>query len=571
VNVHPIRSEWEQFRLLSRDSIRRLLNTALLSSDSDPIQFAIWAVAAVAIPPSMYGFSRMFEYARMGASWTPAAEAVLLSDRMFFVLYGMVAAALLAATVWEALLPDATDQEVLGALPVRPRTLAVARLSGALLVALVFAVAVSAPPALLFAGASTTHPAFGPLPMVIAAHLGAATAGCLFTFLALLILRAAVAFLFGAHASERLATCFQLAVVAGIVAALFFLPGVLQMLVGYMVASSTASSLLPPVWFAALYGTLVGSNNPALADQALRGVVGLLCAAIVVVPVYLGPAALVARRTLAHRTTHRAGMLTRRITTCLQALIRDRRVRAIVAFTVISLVRNRRHFLVVVMYAGMGVAIGASRVVAIGFLGQLSQPHAESAVLLLPLVLMMFLTAGLRTAFVIPTELEANWTFRVFPPSSRGARSATLTTLVTFAMFPALASFVLLAALLGWPLSRVLTVAAFDVAVGLCLARAALHDWAQIPFACGHAVARETVKSKWLRFLFLLFLIAFIGAQVQAAALASMVGTALYLAIAIAAAVALAVWQNRGHDSVLRFDAPDESGLETLGLSEALR
>jgi hypothetical protein len=401
--------------------------------------------------------------------------------------------------------------------------------------------------------------------------VGAATAGCLFTFLALLVFRATLAFLFGAHASERLATSLQLAVVAAIVATFFFLPGILQTLVRHMLTSGTTSMMLPPVWFAALYTALVGSDNPVFANEALRGVVAFLCAAAVVVPAYLWPAALVARRTLAHRATDRAGLLASVSTTWLRALVRDRRVRAILAFIVISLVRNRRHLLIVVTYAAMGIAIGAGRLVAIGVTGQLAQPYVDSAVLLLPLALMMFLTAGLRTAFIIPTELEANWLFRVYPPTGRCTRSATFTALLMFAVCPAVATFALVATLLGWPSSHVVIVSAFDVAVGIGLAQSALHNWAQIPFACGHAVARETVRSKWLRFLFLLFLVAFVGAQVQLAALGSMVGTAVYLAVVIAAAVALAVRQNRGRDSVLRFDAPEESGLETLGLSEALR
>ncbi len=44
-------------------------------------------------------------------------------------LYGMLATALLAALTWDALFPDRTDQEIVGVLPVRPRTLAGARLA----------------------------------------------------------------------------------------------------------------------------------------------------------------------------------------------------------------------------------------------------------------------------------------------------------------------------------------------------------------------------------------------------------------------------------------------------------
>src|SRR5919106_1314543 len=166
--------EWRQFRLLSRDSVRRIISAALLSRGMDPIQFTLWMFAAVSVPPAIYAFNRMLQYTSMGARWTPAYELVLLADRMYFVLYTMLASALLASLLWEGLLPDATDQEVIGPLPVRDRTLAAARLTGALVLAAGFAIAISVPSGLIFGVVSATHPAFGWPPVVVVAHVGAA-------------------------------------------------------------------------------------------------------------------------------------------------------------------------------------------------------------------------------------------------------------------------------------------------------------------------------------------------------------------------------------------------------------
>src|SRR5688572_13478101 len=137
--------EWRQFRLLWRDSVRRVVSAAMLSREADPAGFALWTVAAIAVPPSIYAFNRMLSYTSMGARWMPEYEMVVLADRMFFVVYCMLASAMLAALLWEALLPDSTDQEVIGPLPVRARTLVAARLTGSLAVALTLATAVSVP------------------------------------------------------------------------------------------------------------------------------------------------------------------------------------------------------------------------------------------------------------------------------------------------------------------------------------------------------------------------------------------------------------------------------------------
>ena len=179
--------EWRQFRLLSRDSVRRVISAAMLSRETDPIQFTLWTVAAIAVPPAIYAFNRMLQYTSMGVRWMLDYEIVLLADRITS-LSMMLASALLAALLWEGLLPDATDQEVIGPLPVRGRTLAAARLMGAVALASGFASAVSVPAGLIFSVVSTTHPAFGWLPAVVLARVGSlwraasSSSGCCLAF-----------------------------------------------------------------------------------------------------------------------------------------------------------------------------------------------------------------------------------------------------------------------------------------------------------------------------------------------------------------------------------------------------
>jgi hypothetical protein len=244
------------------------------------------------------------------------------------------------------------------------------------------------------------------------------------------------------------------------------------------------------------------------------------------------------------------------------------RRRALVSFTIISLARSQRHLLIVMTFAGAGIAIGASRLVTSGLPGSVTRPATDAAVLLLPLAMMMFLIAGLRTAFAIPTDLEANWPLRLSPPSERTARSASLVVVAAVGVFIPVLAFAAVAASLEWPVGKVLAASAFDVAIGVVLAHMALRDWVQIPFACAYVPLQDSVKSAWLRFLFLLIVLGFIGAQVQEAALRSRRGTTIYLGVVVAAATVIGLWQRRGRRGPLRFDAED-GALETLGLSEA--
>jgi len=165
------RTEFDQFLLLCRGSVSRLLNAALPPRDGDSAQLALWALALVATPSAMYGFRQLVNYSSLGFQKAAIIEHAIQVDRMFFLLYGMVVAALVAAATWEALLPDRADQEIIGTLPVRPRTMAAARLGASLWLAVVAAAAISVPAAVFLAVAAPSHSSLGFPPLVLVAHL----------------------------------------------------------------------------------------------------------------------------------------------------------------------------------------------------------------------------------------------------------------------------------------------------------------------------------------------------------------------------------------------------------------
>ena len=307
--------EWRQFRLLSRDSVRRIISAALLSRDTDPSQFTLWIVAAVAIPPAMYAFNRMLQYTSMGVRWTPDYELVLLADRMYFVLYMMLASALLAALLWQGLLPDATDQEVIGPLPVRDRTLAAARLTGALVLASGFAIAVSVP---------------------VRAHLQRRigyTSG----------IRLAAGCGDRSRRRRRGRQSHSLRAAAGtprdsrlpVRSASLGAPRAADAACGHLadlgcrVLSPGGSVMAGPRHvggrdrerrWCRQSGSRLSTRGPSarvtrqLSEGAVRAVIALTCVAGVILPVYIFPAALVARRTRESRGQRQSGALTRAAT-----------------------------------------------------------------------------------------------------------------------------------------------------------------------------------------------------------------------------------------------------------------
>ena len=172
--------------LLLRDSVRQILASATLAKDADPMQVAIWGTALALTAPFLVAVRKIIDYPFLLRAPAEYVERVVLADRLFFVLYLMLATALVVALLWDSLSPTRHDQEIVGVLPVHPRTLAAARFTAAVGVGLAFAIAVTAPSAFVYSAASAVHPLVGAFPRVLIGHLLATVSASAFVFLSML-------------------------------------------------------------------------------------------------------------------------------------------------------------------------------------------------------------------------------------------------------------------------------------------------------------------------------------------------------------------------------------------------
>jgi hypothetical protein len=121
------------------------------------------------------------------------------------------------------------------------------------------------------------------------------------------------------------------------------------------------------------------------------------------------------------------------VATCIERiLLRGTVTRAIYGFAAASLMRSRRHIVMLATYLGLAVATaivsmlvaGARRPASAGVapsriewgvaLPPLTEPAAY--LLALPMIFIFFAVLGLVAAARVPTDVEANWPFRLFPP-----------------------------------------------------------------------------------------------------------------------------------------------------------
>ena len=113
-------------------------------------------------------------------------------------------------------------------------------------------------------------------------------------------------------------------------------------------------------------------------------------------------------------------------------------VRSLVVFGVASLVRSRRHTIQLATYLGMAIAVGVLKLLPplLSFAAVSSLTRHVPTRSRLPLVLMFFAVFGLRAAFTIPTELDANWVFRLVQPTVRESVRASRWLIVMLSVTP---------------------------------------------------------------------------------------------------------------------------------------
>ena len=153
-----------------------------------------------------------------------------------------------------------------------------------------------------------------------------------------------------------------------------------------------------------------------MAGTAVAALAAALAGAVAT---YLVPARLNARRAIESRDAeHHLGATRRAVARLWRGVATAQRACAVRASRFAASTRSRRHLLILATYLGLGVALAGTRVLSASIRGR-AQPLDQPVdyLLVVPLVLTFFLVLGVRAAFAVPTDVPANWMFRVVGPS----------------------------------------------------------------------------------------------------------------------------------------------------------
>ena len=254
----------------------------------------------------------------------------------------------------------------------------------------------------------------------------------------------------------------------------------------------------------------------------------------------------------------------------------DPPVTAVVQFSIRTLFRSRQHRLILSFFLGLAFTIVVLYVKTPLAQRGLLDPsdtnpwHQVNAPMLVSSIVMMwFAVIGTRVVFAMPTELRANWVFRMTDfRKLPDYLKATRRSLFTLAVVPV---WLIWAGVLLW-LWPLRLAAGHLIVLGLLgtiLVEACLYGFHKIPFTCSYLPGKANVYYLFLAYGTLTVYLLDRAAQLEQNALQS---TARYAAVLLVmSALAILVrWRtmvlSRSEEAELRFEEEEPPAVLELGL-----
>jgi hypothetical protein len=235
--------------------------------------------------------------------------------------------------------------------------------------------------------------------------------------------------------------------------------------------------------------------------------------------------------------------------------------RGTLAFIGKTMARSSKHRIFLAAYAGVGFALAAQVMPAV---------KNRDAWLSLPLVVGFFLLSGMRFIFTIPSELSANWQFRVSDTDrQRAALNGTRTAMRWFGVVPlflALSPFYFV----WWTPGVALAHLIFSITISVLLIEVLTMELRKIPFTCSYPPGKANVTILWIGYWVGFLMYAFSMANLESWMVKRPRRLILFYLI-VAILFAGFEWWRRRQDSVgvaLIFDDAADPAVLTLGLGE---
>lgn len=402
-----------QFRVLYREFLFRTVDLELLSPQGDMSKLLGQFAALLVLAGSLFGLGAM----GFGDSRVPRTELLISAWGIEHILIAttMLVVGLFAVLSWDSTFPDLRDVLVLGPLPVRARTLFLAKVSASAtaLSVTVFALnaftGITLPLALAPSSSSLLDLILSPdRYRLLAAFWITMLAAGAFIFCCVLAVQGVAAQLLPRGRFLRLSAVLQMAAFCAFVIAYFLQPSWANPQALSAPENQSLLAWLPSYWFLGLFQQLSGTMHAAMIPLARRAWFGLGIVLSATAVAWM----LSYFRTL-RKIVEEPDILPSSRGLRWYPRFGDSLSTAIMQFSIRTLLRSRRHRVMLAFYLAI-----ASAVAILLMKAGLSRRHAfgnqvDIRLLFSSLMVMLFWVAGSRVVFSMPFALRANWIFRM--------------------------------------------------------------------------------------------------------------------------------------------------------------
>jgi len=478
----------------------------------DNLDFSLGLILSLlALPGGFYSiflfnkYGTLLQWIRGQQGFDPLAAA--LPDEYFFIVLSMVVTGAVAVWRWDSIFPDRRDYANLVVLPISTRLIFLGNLAAIVLLTLVLAFDVNLASAVLFpAVVSASQVTFVYIAQFAAIHLFVVVMASIFSFFAIFAVTGVLMSGLPYSVFRRISFYVRGLIIVCLLALLstsFVIPSSIDHLAQ---TPHAPIRFLPSVWFLGLCQLLRGKADPALAQMGRMSILGLLCVILIAVAAY----ALSYRRCFI-RIPESLDIVSENSSqfTSWSFSILDRTIlrtpfqRAGYRFVLRTLARSEAHALVLAGFSALGFVI-ASQVLFAAYSGKAINAGSlfSPAFLSVPFILVYCILVGLRFIFDIPTELRANWIFRLSLGKTAHECIPLARTVMLTLILPWVFAGVFPVSLYLWGWTTALLHTAMITIWSVILADVLLVRFRKVPFTCTYPPFRHSAIVVMLVYFF---------------------------------------------------------------------
>ena len=550
-----------QTGLLTRTFFSRMFESDLMPPGLPQTQLIFSVIAFLAAPSLLGPILLAKKYIPLR---DPAVKQVLMAqDRALLLLLGMLATAVVTLVIWENVFPDRRDSRTLGVLPIARGSFVVARLSA---IVGVFLLVFAGSTVLSAASFGTVQAMFGAPGGIVGTVLGhfVALSGLqAFVFFGILAAQCVVINLLGTTLAHRVAVLLQMLTVVVFLQVPLILPpreAFLMTPSGPAWAQGQMMWASPPLWFVALYEAVANGGYRGTLRIAAGAAALAVTTPLLALGLYAGSYRRLTRLAIEGRPAaprSARGFVPGLVARVVRWTAPAPAAAGVCAFTVRTLARSRQHRMLFAMWLGLGLAFIVSSLLPL-FVN--AQPgaldHPRTAVLVVPLLIVVVVQVGMRSLFPLPTEIKANWTFRLAQPASpsNGIAGATCALFLCGVVPSVAVAFV--TALWLWGFTVALMHASYCGLVGAILTQVLMRGVDKIPFTCTYVPGKARLTKFWPAYLVAFSFLTFGMAALDVDLLRSTIAWVAIMSLLVV--VSISLWWLRRIDTrrvpALRFE-----------------